>query len=219
MPKLTLVILAVPLLAITCASPVDREAVTASSASPAAGEPDLAAVRAATEKFQDVNVALAAGYIRDPFDLCDTAQMMGRPAALGAMGVHYVRMDLLGITAPPNPRVMGTGMHMDFLNPGILIYEPQADGSMELVAVENLVFAEAWKAAGRTALPSFHGVAYDRMQDDASTPADEAHMFEPHYDRHVWLYRDNPNGMFAPFNPAVSCEHHRGATHPPAGTH
>jgi hypothetical protein len=32
---------------------------------------------------------------------------------------------------------------------------------------------------------------------------------------HVWVYRDNPNGVFAPFNPAVTCEHHRGAkTHP-----
>ena len=30
-------------------------------------------------------------------------------------------------------------------------------------------------------------------------------MFEPHFDRRVWIYRDNPNGVFAPFNPAVSC--------------
>ncbi len=100
MRRLSRAILAVPLFAIACASPVDREAVTAASLSPAPGEPELAAVRAATERFQDVNVALAAGYIRDPFDLCDTAQMMGRPPELGAMGVHYFRPDLLGITAP-----------------------------------------------------------------------------------------------------------------------
>jgi hypothetical protein len=24
----------------------------------------------------------------------------------------------------------------------------------------------------------------------------------------VWLYRENPNGVFKPFNPAVSCAHH-----------
>ncbi len=218
MPKLSRVMLAVPLFALACASPVDREAVTATSAAPAAGEPDLAAVRAATEKFQDVNVALAAGYIRDPFDLCDTAQMMGRPAELGAMGVHYFRPELLGITAPPDPRVTGTGTHTDFLTPSILIYEPQADGSLELVAVENLVWVDAWTAAGQKELPSFHGVPYDRMQDDPATPADEAHQFQPHYDRHVWLYRENPNGVFAPFNPAVSCAHHRGATHHTAAT-
>ena len=179
-------------------------------ASPGAGEPTLAEVRKLTERFQDVGTALAEGYIRDPFDLCDTAEMMGRPAADGAMGVHYFRADLLGITAPPSPRVNGDGIHTDFRKPSILIYEPQADGSMELVAVENLVFAHAWRAAGNAERPTFHGVPYDSMIDDPTTATDEAHLFEPHFDRHVWIYRDNPNGVFAPFNPAVTCEHHRG---------
>ena len=84
----------------------------------------------ATERFRDVNVALAEGYIRDPMNVCDTAPMMGRPATLGAMGVHYFRPDLLGISAPPNPRVSGNGTHTDFNKPAILIYEPQADGRM-----------------------------------------------------------------------------------------
>jgi hypothetical protein len=171
------------------------------------GEPSLEEVRAATARFQDEKVALAEGYIRDPSNMCDTADMMGRPASLGAMGVHYFRPDLLGISGPPNPRVNGSGTHTDFRNPAILIYEPQADGSMKLVAVENLVFQKAWHAAGHKAPPSFHGVAYDTMADDPSTAIDEAHMFEPHYDRHVWLYRDNPNGMFAQFNPNVTCKH------------
>ena len=184
---------------------------------PGPGEPTLDEVRAATERFRDVAVALAAGYVRDPFDLCDTADMMGYPASLGAMGVHYVRPDLLGITAPPSPRVDGTGTHTDFRTPSILIYEPRSDGSMQLVAVENLVFAKAWREAGHTARPTFHGVPYDSMTDDPATPADEAHMFEPHFDRHVWIYRENPHGVFAPFNPAVTCDHHRGLTgHPRA---
>jgi hypothetical protein len=34
-------------------------------------------------------------------------------------------------------------------------------------------------------------------------------MVAPHFDRHVWLYRDNPHGLFALFNPAVSCARHR----------
>ena len=34
-------------------------------------------------------------------------------------------------------------------------------------------------------------------------------MFEPHFDRHVWIYRDNPAGVFTPFNPAVSCANHQ----------
>lgn len=176
-------------------------------------EPDLASVRKATERFRDVKVALAEGYIRDPFDLCDTAEMMGRPAELGAMGVHYFKPDVLGVTGPPNPKVSGTGIHTDFRAPSILIYEPQADGSLELVAVENLAFAEAWKAAGKTEPPTFQGVAYNYMADDPTTTADDAHQFAPHYDRHVWIYRENPSGVFAQFNPKVSCAHHKGATH------
>jgi hypothetical protein len=167
-------------------------------------------VRAATERFQDVEVALAEGYIPDPANICDTAPMMGQPAELGVMGVHYLRPDLLGITAT-EPRVDGTGTHTDFSNPAVLIYEPQADGSMELVAVENLVFIEAWEAAGNTSPPSYLGEEWDRMVDDPATEVDEAHMFAPHYDRHVWIYRDNPNGVFAQYNPNATCQYHQGA--------
>lgn len=173
------------------------------------GQPTLAALRDLTLRYRDVKVAVAEGYIRDPMNMCDTADMMGKPASLGAMGVHYFRPDLLGITAPPNPRVNGNGTHTDFLKPSILIYEPQADGSLELVAVENLVFADAWHNAGNTTPPTYYGVVYDSMKDDPSTPIDEAHMFEPHYDRHVWVHRVNPNGVFAQFNPEVTCKHHK----------
>jgi hypothetical protein len=185
-------------------------AVTGTQLAPGPGEPTLKEVRHATERFRDVNVALAEGYIRDPFDLCDTAAMMGHPASEGAMGIHYFRPDLLGITAPPSPRVTGVGIHTDFHSPAVLLYEPQADGSLELVGVENLVFAAAWRAAGHAEPPTFYGVPYDYMADDPNTPMDEAHMFEPHFDRHVWIYRKNPNGVFAQFNPAVICAYHRG---------
>jgi hypothetical protein len=198
-------------LALMLAGALAGVAAASSPPAPGPGEPTLAEVRAATDRFRDVNVALAEGYIRDPFDLCETATMMGRPASMGAMGIHFFRPDLLGITAPPSPRVNGVGTHIDFRTPSILIYEPQADGSLELVAVENLAFAAAWRAAGHFEPPTFHGVHYDYMADDPNTELDEAHMFEPHFDRHVWIYRDNPNGVFTPFNPSVTCEHHRGA--------
>ena len=183
--------------------------VHASAANPGPDEPTLAEVLALTDRFRDVNVALADGYIRDPGDICETAEMMGRPAEQGAMGIHFFRPDLLGISGPPAPRVAGNGTHTDFRKPAILIYEPQANGSLELVAVENLVFIDAWNA-GHAERPTFHGVPYDLMVDDPATAADEAHLFEPHYDRHVWIYRENPNGVFTPFNPAVSCAHHKG---------
>jgi hypothetical protein len=180
----------------------------------APGEPDLATLRAATARFQDVRQALAEGYIRDPGKMCVTSEMMGGKAGGGAMGIHYFRPDLLGISAPPGARVSGNGTHTDFMKPGVLIYEPQADGSLKLVAVENLVFRWAWAEAGHRQPPSFHGIKYEMMADDPHTKVDEAHMFEPHYDLHVWLFRDNPNGRFAPFNPNVSCA----AAKTPAGS-
>lgn len=175
---------------------------------PAAAETeDLALIRAATEKYRDINIALADGFIRDPADHCVTAAGEGLPASLGAMGVHYIHPGRLGITAAA-PRVDGTGTSTDFAAPAILIYEPQADGSMELVAVENLVWLAAWEAGGRTAPPVFRGRPWDRMVDDPATAADEAHGFMPHYDQHIWLYRANPAVELEPFNSAVTCEHH-----------
>ena len=175
-------------------------------------EPSLKEVRAATERFHDVKVALAEGYIRDPGNICDAAEMMGKPKELGVMGVHYFRPDLLGITGPPNPRVNGTGTHTDFNKPAILIYEPQADSSLQLVAVENLVFVRrgGCRQFSATDLPG-REVRHDGRRPEDQV--DEAHMFEPHYDRHVWIYRDNPNGVFAQFNPNATCKWHRGGEH------
>lgn len=190
-------------------------------ASPAAAqnfsssEPGLDEVRKAAERFRDVKVALEEGYVPDPMNMCVTAEMEGQPPEDGAMGIHYLRPDLLQLLEE-GPRVKGTGTHTDFLQPSILIYEPQRDGSLELVAVENLVFIEAWEAAGNRQPPTFLGRSYDRMVDDPATPFDEAHMFEPHYDLHLWLFRNNPEGDFEPFNRAVSCQYHSAAQASPA---
>jgi len=189
----------------------DLEASEAAETSAATSEasPDAAAIdqlRATAEKYRDVNVALAEGYVPDPTGMCVTAEMEGMPAEAGAMGIHYFRPDLLGITAT-EPRVAGMGTHTDFNQPGVLIYEPQADGTMALVAIENLVFEAGWTVAGNAAPPSFMGNEYAHMVNDPATEADEAHGFEPHYELHAWVVRDNPNGTFTPFNPAVTCEH------------
>jgi hypothetical protein len=172
----------------------------------------VAEIRAASERFTDVNVALAEGYIPDPTGMCITAEMEGYPAEDGDMGIHYFRPDMLGITAV-EPRVDGTGTHTDFLNPAVLIYEPQADGSLELVAVENLVFKKAWHAAGNGGPPNSYGHEWFHMVNDPSTDIDEAHGFEPHYELHAWVFRENPKGPFVQFNPAATCEHHEGGTH------
>jgi hypothetical protein len=173
-----------------------------------AEEVDFGAVRAATEKYKDVNVALADGYIRDPADQCVSAAAEGMPAEWGVMGIHYIHPGKLGITAS-DPRVNGNGTHTNWMQPAVLLYEPQEDGTLELVAVENLVWQAAWAETGKPT-PEINGRVWDAMADDTTTEADEAHNFEPHFDQHIWLYRENPSGPLSPFNPAVSCEHHTG---------
>jgi hypothetical protein len=199
-------------LGLALAGPVAAQGAGTHGSHAKASEPSLEDLRKATERFRDVEVALAEGYIADPGNMCVTAAMEGLPRQLGSMGIHYFRPDLLGITAV-EPRVNGVGIHTDFLTPAILVYEPQADGSLELVAIENLIFQNAWHEAGNTAPPEFHGNEYYSVVNNPVTDVDEAHGFEPHYELHIWLYRDNPNGMFAPFNPAVTCAHHQQDDH------
>jgi hypothetical protein len=181
-------------------------------------EPTLDEVRSIAEKYRDVNVAKAEGYTTD--NKCMTAEMLGHPAAMGTMGLHYVRRDMLGLPPKPSPpasgRVHGTGTQTDFRQPAMLVYEPQPDGSLQLVAVENLVFASAWHARSKGP-PTFHGRTYPLLKDDPKTKVDEAHGWEPHYEQHLWVFRDNPNGVYSPFNPNVTCRHHKppvSALHP-----
>lgn len=189
------------------AAPVAASAQASARAGGAVGgaEATVSVVHAATERFRDVSVTLAEGYIPDPSGMCVTSVMEGQPRQLGAMGIHYFRPDLLGITAV-EPRVNGVGTHTDFLNPSVLIYQPHSDGSLELVAVENLVWAAAWVEGGNTTPPAYQGHEYYYMHDNPATEVDEAHGFEPHYELHMWVYRENPSGLFAPFNPGVSCD-------------
>lgn len=159
----------------------------------------------ATAKYADINVALAEGFFPAPPGDCVSAAAEGLPAEMGAMGIHYIHPGLLGLTPPGSGRVNGNGMNTDFTTPSILLYEPQPDGSLQLVGVENLIFQSAWTAAGKDGVPMFGDQPWDVMADMSDTEGDEAHGFEPHYDLHVWTQRENPTGVFAPFNPDVTC--------------
>lgn len=160
---------------------------------PAVVQQDLAAARAATARFHRVEVALAEGYVPTP----ECAAIPG----VGGMGVHYINPALMGLTFQDG-RVHGVDAQLDVTKPEMLVYEPQADGSLRLVAVEYYVSREAW---GGGAPPTLFGQAFDYNEDDPSTPMDEAHGFTTHYDLHVWLWRNNPAGTFAPWNSTVTC--------------
>jgi hypothetical protein len=71
-----------------------------------------------------------------------------------------------------------------------LLYEPSSDGRHKLVAVDLAVPYALWTDP---APPEFLGVTFQ--------PEDEFGAWA----LHVWIWRHNPDGMFAPANPTVSC--------------
>lgn len=98
----------------------------------------------------------------------------------GGMGHHYVNWgELLD------------GGTLDPLRPEVLVYAPDASGAKRLVAVEYLVLGSD--------LPS-----------SATPPVMYGHEF--HFNSafgvwalHAWVWKHNPDGIFADWNPKVVC--------------
>jgi hypothetical protein len=137
----------------------------------------MARIRAATARYQNVDVARAEGYVDDGFGCI-------ADPALGGMGWHLIN-DALHADAETDP-----------LRPDLLVYEPGADGKLKLVALEYEVFQADWVAAGHTGAPTLLGQTFP-LVDFPGLPL--------LYGLHVWLWRENPSGMFADFNPKVQC--------------
>lgn len=91
---------------------------------------------------------------------------------------------------------------IDARAPEILLYEPMRNGRMRLVGVEFMVAEGDWYGSGNTEPPAVAGRAFDAPNSEHPDP-----MLRDKYTLHVWTWQNNRLGMFAPFNPAVSCEH------------
>jgi hypothetical protein len=150
----------------------------------AGGGHGLNAVQKATKKYRNVAVAKAAKY-GELKDAAGIACIDSPP--LGAMGIHYVNGKLVG-DAVLNPR-----------KPEAVVYEPQKNGKLKLVAVEYIVFQKAWEDAGNTSLPTLFGKTF------MWTPTPNRFGLPAFYSLHAWIFKHNPSGMFAMWNPHVSC--------------
>lgn len=155
-------------------------------------------VRSLSEPFRNLSAAQAAGYTvwsPDP----SAANATCASSAEGKMGFHLVNVGLRG--SPANP-AQGDAT-IDFRQPEMLLYEKRADGAMNLVGVEYLVFKEAWERV--------HGAGAAPPQVLGQTVPLSVHAFAPggpeipHYELHVWLHSENPRGLFSPWNPNISC--------------
>lgn len=137
----------------------------------------LTELRGATEPLRDVTQGNAAGY-----EILVTHPESGERclnhAQLGAMGFHYLNPDLVDDA-------------VSVAAPEVLIYEPQSDGSLALVGVEYVV-------------------PFAIRGDDEAPPILFGREFKRNYTfdlwaLHAWVWRENPSGVFADYNPAVSC--------------
>ena len=137
--------------------------------------PELEKVRAHLEKYKDPVTAIREGYF---------STLACVHFAEGAMGVHFVNLGLVGPVPDP-------------MAPQVLVYAPEG-GKLRLVSVEWLVpLATGIKDRPVLFGQKFHG------------PMEGHHPLQPrelhHYDLHVWLFDDNPDGLFNDTNPTVKC--------------
>ena len=147
------------------------------------GRGELARVKHANDKYRNVSVAEAAQYGR-LLDLEGIA-CIDMPG-MGAMGIHYANGGLVPDGA------------INALTPEAVIYEPQENGRLKLVAIEYVVLKADWDAQ-HAAPPTLFGQPFN------FTAAGNRFGLPDYYSLHVWLWKHNPAGTFAPWNPDVSC--------------
>jgi hypothetical protein len=154
-------------------------------ASPGSAANDgLDQVRSATAKYHNIDVATADGFT----ELKDAAGIACiDKAGAGGMGIHYVLGSRVG-----NP-AENAG------EPELVIYEPQKNGQMKLVAVEYVVVASDWSKAGHTAPPSLFGHTFTLV----TSP--NRYGLPDFFELHAWAWDHNKSGDFADYNPNVVC--------------
>lgn len=96
----------------------------------------------------------------------------------GAMGIHYVNAKLIEDEV------------IDIAHPEAVMYEPGPGGKRTLIAVEYITTKGPAELDG-------HLFSFTNAPNRYGLPA--------FYELHVWAWRQNPNGAFADWNPAVHC--------------
>ena len=145
------------------------------------GQAELAEVRAATAQFHRIAAAENAGHQlgwKAPFLINGCVAKPGT----GAMGYHWFNHEAIEDIA------------LDPMRPVGLVYESLPNGRLHLVAVEWIVPAAAWHAAGNDGPPSVMGQEMGILNPALGW-----------YILHAWVWKPNPAGMFENWNPDVSC--------------
>ena len=141
-------------------------------------------VREATARFTDPAVADAEGY-KLAFGCVSGPDS-------GAMGLHFVNMDLVGDPS------------LDPRRPEIVIYEPMANGRLRLIGADFLVLASAWDALHPGEPPQIMGQLLHLFE------APNRFGLPAFYTLHVWAWKESPTGTFVNWHANVSCDNFSG---------
>lgn len=171
-----------------------QASLSSSSKLPLQVRKQLALAKAATARYRSVERALADGYRAppptptEPFGHCASSPPEPRPPDVrgGGMGIHY-----------EHPARMQDNK-LDIRKPEILNYE-LVDGKLRLVALEYFKNDADQNLATASDRPKLFGRRFD-----GPMPGHHPGM-GVHYDLHVWVWKSNPNGMFAIWNPRLTC--------------
>jgi hypothetical protein len=171
-------------LATVMISPVLSHAQGKSAAAPMSA--DLQKAKAALAKYSDPLVAVRDGYYSTVACIDFPKGATDGPVTYppGAMGVHLLN------TANIGPK-------LDPTKPQVLIYEQVGD-KLKLTAAEW--FMPVGLAGGKA--PSIFGQTLQGPMD-GHEPIMPASL--KHYDLHVWLWKNNPRGMFTSTNSSIKC--------------
>jgi hypothetical protein len=161
----------------TATAPVSQVSVLASKAGQAGLgstiNKDLAALRQATASFHRFDAASKAGW---------STQITGcmTDPNFGGMGYHYGNVDLIDGSVSVD-------------KPELLLYEPEKNGNLRLVAAEYII---PYAFHSRDADPP---VLFGQ-------PFKQVDAFQL-WGLHAWAWETNPSGIVADGNPRVTCAH------------
>lgn len=134
---------------------------------------DLALLRQVTAAFHDFGTATAAGWA------AQITPCMTDPGGAGGMGFHYGNLSLFDGSASVD-------------KPELLLYEPDKNGKLSLVAVEYII---PYTFVPRSAAPPVLFGQQFKQNDTFQL-----------WGLHAWVWSENPSGMFADWNPRVTCD-------------
>jgi hypothetical protein len=155
--------------------------------SPAGITGQLEKTKTALDKYQSVDQAKADGYLQA--SPCEALAAFAGAASsyAGAMGFHYVSQAAM------------TDGTLDPAKPEILLYAP-VGSSLQLIGAEYFKPDADQNVRTDSDRPTLFGRAFDGPM------LGHAPGMPIHYDLHVWLWKANPSGLFAPWNPDASCK-------------